>query len=195
MAATNEELLLQDGPLAVNLANTLVSDRPGRDLLSTRRQLKRWLRTQAEWFRIPAAPGVRLEEFRTLREVVRDLFTAVVGGDRPSPRAIRELNRFAALAPTVAALEHRRVGFAMRNRPLVDDRDHAVMAAVAASAIELLAGPDRDRLRACLGPRCRLFFVAAHPARRWCDPRVCGNRVRVARHAERRRARRARSPR
>jgi predicted RNA-binding Zn ribbon-like protein len=64
----------------------------------------------------------------------------------------------------------------------------ATLAAVARSAIALLGGPDRDRLRRCEGEHCILVFVAAHPRRRWCSPNVCGNRARVARHYRRHRA-------
>ena len=53
------------------------------------------------------------------------------------------------------------------------------------SGIELLTGSGRARLRRCEGPGCVLYFVAANPRRRWCSPRLCGNRVRVARHYRR----------
>ena len=64
----------------------------------------------------------------------------------------------------------------------------AVLAAVARSTIELLAGEDGERLRRCSAPGCPRFFVARDARRVWCDSRTCGNRVRVARHAARRRA-------
>jgi len=52
--------------------------------------------------------------------------------------------------------------------------------------IELLTGPGRDALRACLAPNCLLFFAKDHPRRQWCSP-ACGNRARVARHYRRHR--------
>ncbi|MEU8508838.1 CGNR zinc finger domain-containing protein, partial [Streptomyces brevispora] len=46
------------------------------------------------------------------------------------------------------------------------------------------SGEQRDALRACRAPGCILFFVQSGPARQWCSS-GCGNRVRVARHANR----------
>jgi predicted RNA-binding Zn ribbon-like protein len=63
----------------------------------------------------------------------------------------------------------------------------ALLAEIARSGIELLGGPDRDKLRRCEGAGCTLLLVASHPRRRWCAPHLCGNRVRVARHYRRRR--------
>lgn len=172
--------------LAINLANTLVSDQPGRDLLRTERQLRQWLRNQSAWIDTGHATGSQLEEFRELRSIIRNLFASVINGQRPRDVMIRALNGYAALGPTVAELEYRESdGFAMQMRLLATDKNLKILARIADSAIELLAGPDSDRLGACAGPSCLLYFVAAHPARRWCDSKVCGNRVRVARHAKR----------
>jgi predicted RNA-binding Zn ribbon-like protein len=65
--------------------------------------------------------------------------------------------------------------------------DAAVIGAVARSAIELLSGRDRDRLRVCAAHGCERLFLARGRRQQWCSP-ACGNRVRVARHANRRRA-------
>ncbi|WP_326820004.1 CGNR zinc finger domain-containing protein [Streptosporangium sp. NBC_01756] len=56
-----------------------------------------------------------------------------------------------------------------------------IRAALAASAIDLLAGPYRERLRACPAPRCVLYFAKEHPRQEWCSV-GCGNRARAARH-------------
>lgn len=64
---------------------------------------------------------------------------------------------------------------------------HALGAVLARAAIAFLASPDRARLRACHAPRCVRYFLKDHPRQEWCKP-ACGNRARVARHHERRRA-------
>jgi hypothetical protein len=64
-SATTHFPLLK-GPVAVNLVNTLVSDRPGRDLLGTSGQLRDWLRSQTPWIDASGAPGARLDDFRVL---------------------------------------------------------------------------------------------------------------------------------
>ena len=57
-------------------------------------------------------------------------------------------------------------------------------AGLARAAIEFLASPARERLRACPAPRCVRYFVKDHPRQEWCKP-SCGNRARVARHYQR----------
>jgi len=68
------------------------------------------------------------------------------------------------------------------------------LAAIARSAIVLLGGAQRERLRRCQRPGCVLVFVAVNPRRRWRSTATCGNRVRVARHYARNRPTRPRPP-
>lgn len=66
-----------------------------------------------------------------------------------------------------------------------DQRRHAQVDARA--AIEFLAGPERERLRACAAPRRVRYFLKEHGLQEWCKP-SCGNRARAARHYRRQRA-------
>ncbi len=49
-------------------------------------------------------------------------------------------------------------------------------------------GTERPRLRACGNRRCGWLFVdrSANGRRRWCDPKACGNRMKVRRYRARR---------
>ncbi|MFJ9909135.1 CGNR zinc finger domain-containing protein [Streptomyces sp. NPDC101152] len=62
-------------------------------------------------------------------------------------------------------------------------------ACLAEAAAELLADPAVTRIRECEADDCVMLFLAAHPRRRWCSATRCGNRVRVARHYQRTKAR------
>ena len=62
----------------------------------------------------------------------------------------------------------------------------AAVSLLAEQGVALFAGARRGELRACLAPRCVLYFLREHPRRGWCSA-GCGNRARVARHYERRR--------
>jgi predicted RNA-binding Zn ribbon-like protein len=62
----------------------------------------------------------------------------------------------------------------------------ALTAVVAQQAIYLITSPQWDLLRPCVAPGCAYFFVKTH-RREWCSA-LCGNRARVARHAQRQRA-------
>ncbi len=172
---------LHDQPLALALVNTLVSDRPGRDLLTTPEDLREWLPLQAA--RLPDPGQVDLQPLRDARALLRQLFEDRAGGRELDPAQVDALNALAASAPLVRQLVRGPSGWLLETQRRTDSDDTRLLATVAASAIEVLADVDPARLRRCAGPGCRLLFTAAHPARRWCDSRTCGNRVRVARHS------------
>lgn len=58
----------------------------------------------------------------------------------------------------------------------------AALAAIARSAIELLGGPDRFRVKRCGRSECTRLYIDTSRAgsRRWCDMTVCGNRAKSA---------------
>jgi predicted RNA-binding Zn ribbon-like protein len=62
----------------------------------------------------------------------------------------------------------------------------ALTTVIAQQAIYLVTSPQWDLLRPCVAPGCAYFFVKTH-RREWCSA-VCGNRARVARHAQRQRS-------
>lgn len=170
------------GELALSLANTLSNDRPGGDVLRNVRELREWLARHDLSMKV-ASTG-ELERFRDLRAVVRDLFAARAMDSRPPARTLAAINAWAALGPRTPRLLWRDDGLVADLAGKASAADLA-LAGIAGDAGVLAAS--QLRLRACEGNGCRLFFVAEHPRRRWCDPRVCGNRMRVARHAARHR--------
>lgn len=56
--------------------------------------------------------------------------------------------------------------------------------AIKLSALNTVTGPLRTKLRKCYAPKCVLYFTQMHSKQHWCSS-VCGNRARVARHANR----------
>ena len=62
----------------------------------------------------------------------------------------------------------------------------ALTTVIAQQAIYLVTSQQWDLLRPCVAPGCAYFFMKTH-RREWCSA-VCGNRARVARHAQRQRA-------
>jgi predicted RNA-binding Zn ribbon-like protein len=191
------ETLYEDtGVLAIDLANTLELRRDGTtvDLLADQDGLARWLRHAGG----PGSPGgssgssgsggtlggdeVAAEQLQALRGHVLALFGAAVR-QHPLPRAaVTVVNRAAAGAPAVVQLEAGELVVHYDASP-----GDAFLADVAASAISMVGGPRRDRLRRCGAPGCGRWFVASRPRQRWCSPN-CGNRARVARFQQRHRA-------
>jgi predicted RNA-binding Zn ribbon-like protein len=168
--------------LSLSLANTLSSDRPGGDLLMNVRDLREWLMRNELPMRVASAG--ELQRFRNLRTVVRDLFAARAMASRPTARTLAAINAWSALAPRAPRLLWRAEGLVADLAGKASPADLA-LAAIAGDASMLAA--TEQRLRSCEGHGCGLFFVAEHPRRRWCNSRVCGNRMRVARHAARHR--------
>jgi predicted RNA-binding Zn ribbon-like protein len=171
--------------LALDFANTVIVVRPGeeRDGLATEAELLRWLELERDRFGPAPGVGARLEDFRRLRDALRRLLGAAAD-DRDLPAAdVAVVNDASAAAPLVVRL---------RDAAVVESRvgspEDAILGAIAASAVELLGGPERELVRVCDAPSCGLYFLAARERQQWCTP-SCGNRARVARHS----ARRARS--
>ena len=190
-----ETLYEGSGELAIDLANTLELRRDGTtvDLPADQGGLARWLR-HAGGPGGPGGPGGSggtggtgggdevAAELQALRGHVLALLGAAVR-QRPLPRAaVTAVNRAAAGAPAVVQLEAGELVVRYDASP-----GDAFLADVAASAISMVGGPRRDRLRRCGAPGCGRWFVASRPRQRWCSPN-CGNRARVARFQQRHRA-------
>lgn len=191
--------------MIVDFAGTVRHDgRRRSDDLATPDGLATWVRTHAEplgdLFDLASyAPTVEdRERVVALRTAVRTLFARAVnapvtaaecavvpsqgGPATTTDSALADVNAAAALlgAPQ---LDWPETGSPRRRHPA--DPTQALLGGLAVAAIDLLAGPDRDRLRACQAPRCVRFFIKQDPRQEWCRP-ACGNRARVARFHSRR---------
>ncbi|MGH2636498.1 MAG: CGNR zinc finger domain-containing protein [Actinomycetota bacterium] len=184
-----------DGGPAIDLAGTVLARGAGdpeervADLLSGPADLARWLEHQEPWLGpAPEEASLRLADFRGLRGAIRSLLAASVAGEAMPPAAVRAVNDASAAMPGHLALD------ATDPRAPVavvagsaGSATAEILARIARSAIEIVGGPDRERIRVCPAPRCRRYFRASRAGQVWCGD-ACGNRVRVARYHERRRA-------
>ncbi|MFE2916465.1 CGNR zinc finger domain-containing protein [Kitasatospora indigofera] len=126
---------------------------------------------------------------RTLRESVRELFTARLTGAAPDRAALAGLNEALAAAPFTGRLHWAAAGDGPRleSRPAGGTPLDAALTRLARDAAELLSGPQAETIAACAAGDCIRFFLRTHGARQWCSQR-CGDRVRAARHYARTRA-------
>ncbi|HET8527031.1 MAG TPA: CGNR zinc finger domain-containing protein [Actinomycetota bacterium] len=153
-------------PIALSLANAE---------LRSAADLDRWLRTSGDTAEHAGELSLRLGEFGDLRACLRELLAAAADG-RPLPAdAVERLNDASARIPRIARLESGEVN----QVPVGAGPAPLVLALIAWSAMNVLGGPDRERIRRC--GACGRFFIATRPDRVWCSDR-CGNRIRVARH-------------
>ena len=144
--------------------------------------LRRWLERSGSVGEEEAVElSFRLPEFQALRDSLRSVFEASIGGGPFPAAAVERLNEASARVPRVMRLEP---GGATE-AAVASATAAGVLADIARSAIGLVGTERRERLRRC--EACGRSFIATRTDRRWCSV-ACGNRTRVARHHARRRA-------
>jgi predicted RNA-binding Zn ribbon-like protein len=171
-------------PLAIEFANTRLdrSGGPLLELLADDVALVGWLCSAlGRDLDGQLRPG-DLGRFLALRDAVRVVARAV-SDEQPEPAAeVALLNATAAAAPSWPELAN-----GQRVERTAATAIEAALAELAASAIDLFGGAQRDQVRACgRWPRCVRFFVKNHPRREYCSPH-CANRARAMRHYDRHR--------
>jgi predicted RNA-binding Zn ribbon-like protein len=164
---------MRDGP-ALRLANARL-ETPG-DLLGL---LEEGGEVEAA---VAGEVALRLADFGRLRDAIRELFEASIGGGPFPAAAVGRLNETSERVPRVLRLDISTR--ASVEQPVAGGPTATLLADTARSAIGLLGGDERSQLRRC--PACGRFFLAGRADRRWCSV-ACGNRTRVARHYARRR--------
>lgn len=177
-------------PLSLDLANYMHREGDSerfRDLLTSPDDLQSWLAAQGA--RVgefePDAHETRLADFVRLRDALRDLFTAISRGEEPTAQVVDVVNQYAAAAAVVPRLRSGPDGIEAVEEVDADPPSTAVLAAIARSAIDVVAG-ERQAVRVCGGSGCGAVFLASRPRQQWCS-HACGNRARVARHAAKKR--------
>ena len=123
---------------------------------------------------------------RKLRERLRKEVLAWQCRSTVSHVMVRELNQLLAAHPMRSRLQSRgnRAALAPWFRP---QRPEDLFAPLAHSAAALFAELDPKRIRKC--KRCVLHFrdTSKKGTRRWCSMKLCGNRLKVAAYAARKR--------
>ena len=151
------------------------------DLLSSREAAS--LRQQ--WGESARAQHV-VEAVRELRERLRKEVLARERGGTVHRAALDELNHLMAEHPMLTRLKTS--GNASTTELWFDPRrPEDLFAPLAHSAAMLFAVADRNRVRKC--GQCVLHFydTSKKGTRRWCSMQLCGNRLKVAAYAARRR--------
>jgi predicted RNA-binding Zn ribbon-like protein len=171
-----QSLRFDAGSLSLNLVATVGRrfSRPVERLDSVER-LRAWL--AGVGLDVRAAPTTEdLARFHRLREDLHDLFRHAVSGTSPRAAVVDRVNEAAAAFPRLSV-----AGDGLEPEAL-----DGVIALIAADAVRILAGRDREELRVCEADDCRMLYLPhGRRARRWCSSEACGNRSRVAAHRAR----------
>jgi predicted RNA-binding Zn ribbon-like protein len=176
-----------DQYLAIDFVNSVIALPGGQfiDLLGTPAATNEWL---TERGLAPVDAGVRemcAAQLRSMREHIRSLFAARVDGIPALPGALSAVNDAMSRVPTAPLLywDEKTGPYRAAPCPTNEILDHA-LAALAANAADLLAGPDAESLTACESAPC-IRYLLRHGRRHWCSTR-CGDRARAARAYARR---------
>ncbi|WP_433499694.1 CGNR zinc finger domain-containing protein [Sphaerimonospora sp. CA-214678] len=184
--------------LALEFVSTLRMRRSGlADALADAAGMTAWGREHATALGVDPDSFTATETLRAevveLRQAVRALFARAVS---PGPASTADADLLPAFRPSLELVNATAMAVPVTPRldwpaddvPVVHvvpavpaGESERIRAALAASAMELLAGPYREKLRTCPAPRCVLYFVKEHPRQEWCSV-TCGNRARAARH-------------
>ena len=127
-----------------------------------------------------------MEVMKELRERWREEILAWEGGRAIRSQSLDELNQLMGMHPMLTRLARSRTAYS--TKLWFEVREPAdLLAPLAYSAATLLATGDRKRVRKCAN--CVLHFhdTSKKGTRRWCSMLLCGNRLKVAAYAARRR--------
>jgi predicted RNA-binding Zn ribbon-like protein len=119
--------------------------------------------------------------FLELREAAAELFYALLEEKAPSAAAIRMLEGIFARSRQDQRLMWRdsKVVWELVRRSDAELPLHLL----AMSTTELMSSDAMEMLRACSDPACRWLFLdtSKNHSRRWCDMKICGNRMKARR--------------
>ena len=136
----------------------------------------------------PSTGDRALVRIHRVRAAMRELADATVEHRPPEGRHLDRINR-SLRTPYSYILVPAADGVSMDHRHEGDPVEGAMARLVESLAREVSQGHP-DRIRVCANEECRWVFhdTSRSGRRKWCDMSTCGNRAKVARHREKRRA-------
>jgi predicted RNA-binding Zn ribbon-like protein len=131
---------------------------------------------------VTSGAGARVQRVRELRETAAQVFYAALGGAGPRQSWLKRLEIFFREARSRRRLEWRapRLEWEIPESPLSAELPLWVLSL---STEQFMKSEDMQRLRACDNPECRWLFLdtSKNHTRRWCDMKICGNRMKARR--------------
>ncbi|QNI37247.1 CGNR zinc finger domain-containing protein [Edaphobacter albus] len=125
-----------------------------------------------------------------LREAMAQVFYALVDGVVPPVAATLKLDQYLHMAQTNRRLRWNKSRFELSWSAGEDSELQLPLWLLAQSASELLIAEAAQRVSACANLECRWLFLdtTKNHTRRWCDMKICGNRMKVRRFKAHRQA-------
>ena len=175
--------------LCLDFVNSTFADHTGGGRVFDRlpkRQWWDWLASRWELRLPPKLEAADLRKLERFRGELRAVLDRARRGHWPNERGVGWINRSLGRAPYRFAVGVEPHGWRLRRRPQALSWD-GVIAEILLSLSDLLATGTRRRIRRCGNPSCTWIFYddSRNRTRRWCDPRHCGNLIKVRRHRAR----------
>ncbi|OZE30383.1 hypothetical protein CH256_14905 [Rhodococcus sp. 05-2254-6] len=166
---------------ALDVVNTVQLQRGTyAELIVSVDDLQEWAELQGA--RVPEviSANADVEKFRVTRDHMLSLLRAVASNMDVSEECVEHIDDIAQRHPVTRRID---LGDGGGVGHVVGTADpiESLCARAASAVIDLLNGPDRDRLALCDAPRCGQLFLQDRPNQQWCCG-ACGNRARAARH-------------
>jgi predicted RNA-binding Zn ribbon-like protein len=184
------------GHAALDLVNTLdwrFREQGAEELLNTYDDLLRFAEQskiltvgQVRRLRrsVSAITGARVvESCAEFREALAEIFYSRLVGRSPSSTACKTVERYFKAARQEQKLNWKQSPrLEWEWRTLESDATLPLLS-LAMSALDLMTSEAVDRVRACDNSECRWLFLdtSKNHTRRWCDMKLCGNRMKARR--------------
>jgi predicted RNA-binding Zn ribbon-like protein len=130
-----------------------------------------------------------LQQCIELREALAQVFYAVLDEGSPDSAPLKTLESYFKSARSHQKLRWKKTGLAWKWPELDADPEIPVWL-LATSAAGLMLSDNAQKVRACNDPECRWLFLdtSKNHTRRWCDMKICGNRMKARRFKAQRKA-------
>ena len=130
-----------------------------------------------------------LQECLELREAIAQVLYARLDGDSPLPASLETLEGCFKAARSRQQLRWKKTGLSWK-WPEIEAEPEIPLWLLSSSAAGLMLSEGARRVRACDNPECRWLFMdtSKNHTRRWCDMKVCGNRMKARRFKAQHRA-------
>ncbi len=122
------------------------------------------------------------------RKTLREMAERIVARKSIPDSAVTSINRLLARCPGYTQLVYAKGRFERQFQSLATQKD-SLLAPLAEAAIDLLCSGNLFLVKKCRNAACILYFydTTKNHTRNWCSMQLCGNRMKVAAHYQRKR--------
>lgn len=130
-----------------------------------------------------------LSSAKKLRECLASMFYAIAYGQAPPNDNMRTLSACARTVRRSEDLEWRNSRLEWKASKDRTNASDVPFLKLASAALDLLTSEKINKLSTCSNPECRWLFLdgSKNQGRRWCDMKLCGNRIKARRYRSRQR--------